>query len=676
MFPKRLLAFILLFALVLMGAEEARAQWVPIQSPPNSNINSLAAIGDTLLAGTENNGVFRSYDHGLHWLPSNTGLNDTNTIALAVLGRDVFVSTWSYSFTRSLFRSTDGGRTWDSTNLTSTYISMLSAIGNTLFACGGNSLYRSMDSGITWAIVDSGIPQTTIRAMTSMGTVLFVATDAGVFQSYDNGTSWNISGLLAVSTALISHGPHLFAATEYDGVYVSTDSGASWSRANNRLPEDTSVTAFASIGNAIFAGTGGTGIFLWNDTGIINTKLLWNRMDFPSSNISAFLAADSLFYTASSDGIFLSTNLGTDWSARNMGMPNSQIEVIGIGDTNWYVETGGGPFVTSVNKENWRMPITFPSFTSFVAVPFGVIEDIIVVEAENAASGFISRTTDNGMSWTGTSVGCPITSLAVVGNGLIIAGSDSSGIFLSTDNGYSWNGSSFFTLDTENALSNEPITSLAVVSGLSTLFAGIDGLGILRTRDSGASWDTLNVGLTDLHVRALCSIGTTLFAGTSSRGVFLSTDLGEHWNPINAGLDDSEVLSLVATDSDLLAGTYGMGIWERPLSDFGISSVAQTQAPAGSEIQVYPNPSSGSTTVSFTSAVSGYAEVSIVNMLGEEVARLYSGELAAGEHSFIWGADETSAQQQARTPAPRDGMYECLVRMNGEVKSAGIVVMR
>ncbi len=49
----------------------------------------------------------------------------------------------------------------------------------------------------------------------------------------------------------------------------------------------------------------------------------------------------------------------------------------------------------------------------------------------------------------------------------------------------------------------------------------------------------------------------------------------------------------------------------------------------------------------------------------EEVARLFSGELAPGEHQFQWS-----------DPAAPDGMYECVVRMNGRVVEAGLVLMR
>ena len=73
-------------------------------------------------------------------------------------------------------------------------------------------------------------------------------------------------------------------------------------------------------------------------------------------------------------------------------------------------------------------------------------------------------------------------------------------------------------------------------------------------------------------------------------------------------------------------------------------------------VQNYPNPFSQSTQISFTSA-GAYAEVSVVNLLGMEVAQIFSGELAAGNHIFTWNAGENEP-----------GMYECVVRINGQIQ--------
>ena len=57
--------------------------------------------------------------------------------------------------------------------------------------------------------------------------------------------------------------------------------------------------------------------------------------------------------------------------------------------------------------------------------------------------------------------------------------------------------------------------------------------------------------------------------------------------------------------------------------------------------------------------------MTVVNLLGSQVVRIFSGELAAGEHSFAWDANGM---------AP--GMYECFVRMNGIVQRIPLAFLK
>jgi hypothetical protein len=120
----------------------------------------------------------------------------------------------------------------------------------------------------------------------------------------------------------------------------------------------------------------------------------------------------------------------------------------------------------------------------------------------------------------------------------------------------------------------------------------------------------------------------------------------------------------VVSGTNLLAGTYGAGVWKRPLSEFGSSGVgntSQVQSTAAS----YPNPFSKSTTIHFSLSDRGYTQVVILNLLGSEVARLFAGELEAGEHSFTWYAREMPA-----------GMYVCNIRSGGGVEELPLLLVR
>jgi hypothetical protein len=90
---------------------------------------------------------------------------------------------------------------------------------------------------------------------------------------------------------------------------------------------------------------------------------------------------------------------------------------------------------------------------------------------------------------------------------------------------------------------------------------------------------------------------------------------------------------------------------------YGCSEAVRMDPPPNRlKIQSYPNPFSESTEIIFTTETGVFATVSIFNLLGTELANLFSGELDAGEHCFTWN----------NVPDLPDGAYECLIRINGQ----------
>jgi hypothetical protein len=95
------------------------------------------------------------------------------------------------------------------------------------------------------------------------------------------------------------------------------------------------------------------------------------------------------------------------------------------------------------------------------------------------------------------------------------------------------------------------------------------------------------------------------------------------------------------------------------------SGVSLMSVSAPSDVRIYPNPFSQRSTIRFTTDERGAAQVRVVNLLGEEVARVFSGELEAGEHTFTWDANGAAA-----------GTYFCIVRSNDRVTRAAMVLER
>jgi hypothetical protein len=97
----------------------------------------------------------------------------------------------------------------------------------------------------------------------------------------------------------------------------------------------------------------------------------------------------------------------------------------------------------------------------------------------------------------------------------------------------------------------------------------------------------------------------------------------------------------------------------------GFADVPKLATSLVTPLTSYPNPFTQSTTITLTTPTSGVAELLVANLLGEEVAHLYDGELGAGEHSFTWNASGFPP-----------GTYWGLVRMNGLTQELPMVLSR
>lgn len=384
------------------------------------------------------------------------------------------------------------------------------------------------------------------------------------------------------------------------------------------------VECLAVSDSNLFAGTvyynnghGKSGVFRSTDKGRswieIDSGMLLSGII--SSDIYALVKSGANIYAGTGGGVFLSTNSGTSWTTASNGLPADTI----------------------------NGTIFYPKVSALGAIGTNLF-------ASTYDDFFLS--TNNGLSWTPSNIGFPKNTEAFgfvqCGTSLFAIPGNYDGIFFSTNNGTSW------TATTLANYTNALVLSLAV-SG-TNLFAGTYKGGVFLSTDNGISWTAVNSGLTHTDVRSLLFVGTNLFAGTDSGGVFLSTNNGTAWTAVSAGLTDSNITCLAVCGTDLFAGTLGIGVWRRPLSEMiAPSAVEQAQPAIQSVIQNYPNPFSQLTTITFSAEEQGYAVVTVVDFLGSQVARIFSGEIGAGEHSFTWDASKMVP-----------GIYECRIRMNGQ----------
>jgi photosystem II stability/assembly factor-like uncharacterized protein len=221
---------------------DGATSWSPIFDKEGApSIGSLAVAqadpnviyvgtGEACIRGniSHGDGVWKSVDAGKSW--KNVGLKDSRAIGKVIVNpRDpniVFVAALGHPFgpnvERGVFRSTDGGKTWDKVlykdeNTGAIDIAFDPRNANILFASlwetrrtpwslssggPGSGLYRSTDGGTTWKrLTEHGLPKgphgrigLAVAANSDRVSAIIEAKDkdGGFYRSDDGGDSWNL----------------------------------------------------------------------------------------------------------------------------------------------------------------------------------------------------------------------------------------------------------------------------------------------------------------------------------------------------------------------------------------------------------------------------------------------------------------------------------------------------
>jgi len=226
--------------------------------------------------------------------------------------------------------------------------------------------------------------------------------------------------------------------------------------------------------------------------------------------------------------------------------------------------TGANPFFSNDTGNTWTQgTMGLPGYPNSV-LTFAIDSKGDIYTGSlfyDEASGGVSRSTDNGASWTLQGLSLRhVYSVARNSIGTMFAGARGGfpavqgGVFRSTDNGISWSLAN-------SGLPDEIIWSLTFNSS-GHIFAGTDGSGVFRSTDNGENWIQVSSGLTSTILRAIVinSIGH-LFAATPG-GVFRSTNNGTDWLQLNTGLIDISIMSLtIDSPGSIFAGSETAGIF-------------------------------------------------------------------------------------------------------------------
>ena len=536
----------------------------------------------TLLLGTRKNGLWRSTDYGVTWrqvssLPVKDGASSGGGISFVTYGpagsRTIYVGVGDQS--TSLYRSTDGGSTWQAvpgqptgqmpqhgvlSGDGSLYLTYTNDLGPNGVTAG--SVWKYTPSGGAWKNVSpsqgsygfSGLAVDPQKPSTVMVTTLdrWWPEDE-IYRTTDGGTTWkalasksvrNASAAPYVGTG-IGHWMTALAIDPFSSGHVlygtgsgiwgskdanATDSGGTshWTAGARGLEETAVQDAIAPPGGAtLITSMGDLGGFWYDSLTNVPAGRLKNPLMITSTSIDFAQSNPKLMVRVgrggAQDGAY-STDGGSNWNgfrAEPVGSADSgHVALAADGSAIVWTEAGQAPYRSTDKGASW----------SRVG---GLGTDAVVVADRSSANTFYSladgtlyASTDGGATFTARATDLPsgrLTAVPGVAGDLWISGG-AKGLLHSTDGGRTF--TMLNTVQSASALGFGKAAPGANYQALYLIGTVRNVTGVFRSTDKCATWLRVN---DDAHQwGAIGGVGVItgdpdtygrVYVGTNGRGL-------------------------------------------------------------------------------------------------------------------------------------------------------------
>ncbi|MFJ3925016.1 RICIN domain-containing protein [Streptomyces sp. NPDC090022] len=503
----------------------------------------------TLLLGTRKNGLWRSTDHGATWrqvstFPVKDGAGSGAGISFVTYGpagsKTIYVGVADRS--TSLYRSTDGGSTWQAvpgqptgqmpqhgvvSGDGSLYLTYTNALGPNGVTAG--SVWKYTPQGGTWKNISpsqggygfSGLAVDPNKPSTVMVTTLdrWWPEDE-IYRTTDGGTTWKALGDKSVRNAsaapyIGTHTGHWMTALAIDpfdsghvlygtgnGIWRSkdadaTDSGGTshWAVGARGLEETALMDAIAPPGGAtVITAMGDQGGFRHDDLTKVPAGRLGNPMmtnstdiDFAQSNPSVMVRVGR---GGAQDGAY-STDGGISWNGFKAepvaGAQDGRVALSADGSTIVWTQAGQAPYRSTDKGTSW-------SRVGGLGTDAAVVADRSTARTFYSLSGgTLHASTDGGATFTARATGLPadgrLTAVPGVAGDLWIAGGGQ-GLLHSTDGGRTF--TPLTTVKSASALGFGKAAPGASYQALYMIGTVKDVTGVFRSTDKGATWLRVN----------------------------------------------------------------------------------------------------------------------------------------------------------------------------------------
>jgi len=536
---RKILSTILAVLVIAATSYPSYAQdWEQTNGPNGGAISGLTILGNGTYASIGNGvyykeagGIFMTDDNGLNWEPMNNGLLNTNVKTVYAKDTVLFAGALAGydAADAGVFRSFNGGQTWESCGLTSQSINCFIHQGDYIFAgTSTGGVYRSSDNGNTWVAKNSGLPTGGVQDFAKNNSYIFVVRGSSVLRSANYGDTWTAintglpsSGPFRFVVTIASKGDTLYAGTSnmtslLDGVYISTNNGTNWTLTSL---SNTAITELFTRGNDVYAAIPGVGVKKSSDFGVT-----WDMTTLPVGQNCFTANSENIFSGNPSIGVFHSNDEGQNWNLVDNGMRGQCIRTLGSNSNTIFAGTDRcGLFRTTDNGATW------------VAANNGIANDGNIIEGLDVfgnnlfltvySPGITStsyRSNDNGENWTALNFAYPLSFYAAIGNTIFASFynastyEDTLQIYRSFDAGVTWE----LTPGLGTGLQGSG--RLATISSNLLLFTDNK---VYRSVDNANSWTEIST-LNGVYLITVCN--SKLFCSTTN-GIYKSDDLGNTW---------------------------------------------------------------------------------------------------------------------------------------------------
>jgi len=341
--------------------------------PAKRSVEGITFSSAGALCAVTQFGVFRRAPTAASWTPSSNGVTGSQVNSLAYAPSDSAVL-YAGLQGQGLFRSADGGTSWSYAGLRGQDVSSVAVSptrASTIWAATLTSIRRSTDGGVTWVKQFAVPAPTAVAVAPSSPSTLYVTTfQNGVYRSADGGMTWHrltLPGDVVAFCIVIdpANASRIWVGTRFDGIVRSTDGGATWASGRGSQPSGYDAVSLAidphnhqRLFAAIEAGSGG-GVYVSSDSG-----RTWSRSTGGTAPQSAdVVAADPTtagrIYAGDDEGlipqalgVYRSDDDGVSWRNISAGLitrdPRSltvqPAGTIHLGTTAYGGGSGGGIF--------------------------------------------------------------------------------------------------------------------------------------------------------------------------------------------------------------------------------------------------------------------------------------------------------------------------------------------